>query len=565
MILTRRGNKVISVFLIVLAVLLAFTACQPNTNTDKKPMEEQEKADVARYITAFTTSNIIADINSELDKTDVKGLEIIDSSYNSAKGSVEIVVDLDEYAIDSFNVSGEVTFRFTADTPSTNATSFASTDYSIDCKSFDVVDGEESYAIRLSGISGVFTGTFTVSGDSVTALPAVALGTPTDGTVQIAGKDAIKITEIIDYGDLDEDSVAVIAGIYKAVATDVANKGETITDGKATYTGYSVAYVYTPTVTDGKVSAWTLEINADRTTASASSIARAANEHDISFTVKDTDATNIDVYFDGIRYSVAVSEIKTDSPAPGSEYNTFKWDITVRVAAHNGKGSFDDKDNWKHVGKEITENPENIFTIEIEENSMTAFLSTDESQRGEDEKTSYKWFALLIGTGENDLTKITYGTSPLTDKDIADRNAMVGAYETGDAANPASDEFVLWLKAEDLSEGNSDIGYPKFTKEITLKHDNAEDIKITLNIQDKPGIVIDDDGTIVDDPEEMQDPNESKNPNEDTTGETSTEDKSDITGSNIPKGEGTDDKNSTPVGGESGENGEGTIEFEPVG
>lgn len=511
MILTRRGNKVISVFLIVLAVLLAFTACQPNTNTDKKPMEEQEKADIARYITAFTTSNIIADINSELDKTDVKGLEVIDSSYNSAKGSVEIVVDLDEYAIDSFNVSGEVTFRFTADTPSTNATSFASTDYSIDCKSFDVVDGEESYAIRLSGISGVFTGTFTVSGDSVTALPAVALGTPTDGTVQIAGKDAIKITEIIDYGDLDEDSVAVIAGIYKAVATDVADKGEAITNGKATYTGYSVAYVYTPTVTDGKVSAWTLEIDADRTTASTSSIARTANEHDISFTVKDTDTTNIDVYFDGIRYAVAVSEIKTDSPAPGSEYNTFKWDITVRVAAHNGKG-FDDKDNWKHVGKVITENPENTFTIEIEKNPMTAFLSTDESQRGEDKNTSYKWFALLIGTGENDLTKITYGTSPLTDKDIADRNAMVGAYETGDAANPASDEFVLWLKADLLTKENN----YKITKTFTLSHEGTDDITITLIIQDLPDIVIGPGGT--EDKEEQVIPDTDRNGTDDMEG-----------------------------------------------
>ena len=470
MILTRRGNKVISVFLIVLAVLLAFTACQPNANTDKKPMEEQEKADVARYITAFTTSNIIADINSELDKTDVKGLWIIDSSYNSAKGSVEIVVDLDEYTIDSFNVSGEVTFRFTADTPSTNATSFASTDYSIDCKSFDVVDGEESYAIRLSGISGVFTGTFTVSGDSVTALPTVALGTPTDGTVQIAGKDAIKITEIIDYGDLDEDSVAVIAGIYKAVATAVADKGEAITDGKATYTGYSVAYVYTPTVTDGKVSAWTLEINADRTTASASSIARTANEHDISFTVKDIDTANIDVYFDGIRYSVAVSKIKTDSPAPGSEYNTFKWDITVRAAKHSA-GDKEDSGNWKSIGEIVkSETEANTFTVNIEQDEMTPFKSTDPDQ----DDTEYKWFALLIGTGADNITEISYKGTPLKQKDIDDRNAMRGT----DDSDPASDEFVLWLKA-DIATGSPRKATVSF--DLTRGDDK---VTVTLNLYD---------------------------------------------------------------------------------
>ena len=480
----RRGQKVISIVLTVLAILLAFTSCQPDTKTDE-PIDGQDKTDVARYVTSFTSSGIIADINAELDDTDIAGLSFIDNSYDSAKGSVEIVVDLYEYKIDTITVSGEVTFRFTASSLSTDDTSFKAEHYSISCSKLSFTEDEETTDIRFNNVAGAFNGTFTVSSYEVTAISADVLNTPTSGTVKIAGKAEANIVDIIDYGELDEDSIAAVAGIYRTVAEAVKASGEAASDVEVAYQEYTITYDYKPTLTDDKVTAWSITIEAD-------------GPHDISFDITNA-STIVSVTFDTIKYQVQASEITAGASVPGSEYTTetFEWDITVRVAKVRSTDS-KYQPNWKHV-KDIKQDG-NTYTVTINKNDMVPYHNDEPEQK------LGKWFALLIGTGVDDITKLKYGETQLDNSDIADRDAVTGV----DGNEAENDEFVLWLDANGTSKSSSETGPESMKKEITLTNTESYDTTTLTIIVNAPPEQVEDGGSGTDGDEE-----EAVNPGED--------------------------------------------------
>ncbi len=483
----RRGQKVISIVLTVLAILLAFTSCQPDTKKDE-PIDGQDKTDVARYVTSFTSSGIIADINAELDDTDIAGLSFIDNSYDSAKGSVEIVVDLYEYKIDTITVSGEVTFRFTASSPSTDDTSFKAEHYSISCSKLSFTEDEETTDIRFNNVAGAFNGTFTVSSYEVTAISADVLNTPTSGTVKIAGKAEANIVDIIDYGELDEDSIAAVAGIYRTVAEAVKASGEAASDVEVAYQEYTITYDYKPTLTDDKVTAWSITIEAD-------------GPHAISFDITNA-STTVSVTFDTIKYQVQASEITAGASVPGSEYTkeTFEWDITVRVAKVLSE-DLKYKPNWEDVEKEIKyDESTSTYTVTINKNDMDEYDSDDSEQK------SGKWFALLIGTGVDDIKKLKYNGTQLDDSDIADRDAVTGV----DDKASEKDEFVLWLDANGTSKSSSETGPESMKKEITLTNTESDDTTTLTIIVNAPPEQVDDGGSGMDDDEE-----EAVNPGED--------------------------------------------------
>ena len=125
-------------------------------------------------------------------------------------------------------------------------------------------------------------------------------------------------------------------------------------------------------------------------------------------------------------------------------------EILIHARAAKHKTEFEGYDNSKYISSlTVTENEEG-YKIEIsaKTDEMKAFISTDSEQA---EKEKVKWFPILVSTGVADITKIYYGDALLTETDVADRNAMVGV----DGRDAASDEFVLWLYAEDesLEEG----------------------------------------------------------------------------------------------------------------
>jgi hypothetical protein len=69
-----------------------------------------------------------------------------------------------------------------------------------------------------------------------------------------------------------------------------------------------------------------------------------------------------------------------------------------------------------------------------------------------------QWIALLVETGEDDITKITYDGNYLTAEDVAEATSM-GA--------PAG-SFILWVKAENLPKTFVLGGEGKESKTFTV-------------------------------------------------------------------------------------------------
>lgn len=82
----------------------------------------------------------------------------------------------------------------------------------------------------------------------------------------------------------------------------------------------------------------------------------------------------------------------------------------------------------------ITQSGTNIYIDVDDGETLNSYESTDPTQG------TGQWVALIIETGEDDITKVTYNGNYLTAADVADAQSM-GA--------PAG-SFVLWVKAENL-------------------------------------------------------------------------------------------------------------------
>ena len=111
--------------------------------------------------------------------------------------------------------------------------------------------------------------------------------------------------------------------------------------------------------------------------------------------------------------------------------DTFTWDISARLAKHS-RGAAEDHDNWKEVESVTYTNGTISIVANVE--GLASYASSNEAQG------PGKWIGILVGTGESDITKISYKGTPLEQTDVTDRNDML-AVEDNKAAK--SDEFVI--------------------------------------------------------------------------------------------------------------------------
>ena len=131
--------------------------------------------------------------------------------------------------------------------------------------------------------------------------------------------------------------------------------------------------------------------------------------------------------------------------------DTFTWDISARLAKHS-RGAAEDHDNWKEVESVTYANGTISIVANVE--GLASYASSNEAQ------DPGQWIGILVGTGESDITKVSYEGTPLKQTDIDERNDMKGI----DGSDAADDEFILWLKAEEAN-GTS----------FTLSHEGASD------------------------------------------------------------------------------------------
>ncbi len=196
---------------------------------------------------------------------------------------------------------------------------------------------------------------------------------------------------------------------------------------------------------------------------SVSNVARS-NSYDIEFTLTSENVVSgvIEVSLDGNTYRPSASEIVDSAVVPSKD-----WDITVRLAKHV-LGSEADYDNWK----DVTVNYENgIANVDIKLSDMTAYESTDPGQQTAD----YKWFAVLIGTGVDDITEISFNGEKLESTEEALRDDMQGT----DGTSAETDEFVWWIKADEVVKEGS--------KTVTLTRDGADPVEIKFNFTEVMG------------------------------------------------------------------------------
>lgn len=100
----------------------------------------------------------------------------------------------------------------------------------------------------------------------------------------------------------------------------------------------------------------------------------------------------------------------------------------------------------------ITQTGTDIFVEVADGETLNSYESTDPTQ-GEGQ-----WVAIIVDTGETDITKVTYNGNYMTARDVADANSM-GA--------PAG-SFVLWVKAENLPKTFVLGGEGKESKTFTV-------------------------------------------------------------------------------------------------
>ncbi len=459
-----------SFLLAVLLIVSLFVGCsgpKSDPNKNDKDMTTEERKAAAEYIVDLLEGNLVKDIASTLaeegEEDAVKGLEITANDLASEE-KLTLTLSLTDYKYGAANteVDGTLTIIFTGKTADK---AFNASAYEMDSNGLTFGAGEDAMLLSLTDVKGAFapkTGSantnlaFDVADGAITGIATtsssnVIFATPTEGSVKMDGRHAIEIEKLIP-SELTGTNLTTIQTIVKAVFEKLENKTAI---GKITSASYDVNYDFKYTSETN----WTLTVTADK---------KKADEHDIEFTLTPSSKT-VDVLMEGKLYTVAYSTITSGADLPKDS----QWDITVRLAKHkdtNKADGFNDHSNYMFVGEPTYSN--GVITVSANVNGMASYASTEGKGDG-------KWFALLIGTGFNDIKTVSYGSgtdtpTELGDKDINDRNAM----ETVSGASAASDEFVLWLKADELAKEGT-------AKSFTLSHaDEEEDVKVTIKFED---------------------------------------------------------------------------------
>lgn len=393
----------------VLISLLVLFSCE--SHKAESAMSDNERMLAHDYVTALAVSNLIDDVNSAIEGTQVTGLTIDDNT-----------VMLDDYALAAnLIVAGDFTFTSLKD---------------------------DSYGLR--SLDAVFNDEFIF--DEIDIVVSSDDRRLDSGSIKIADRAEAQVDSLTDFQSLPLADYQKVKDMYIAVNTLLYNKKEAVTNGTVAYEENQISYAYTPYASSAnEVETWAISFSTE----------------DIAFTLFSNSYDSVIDFNDEI-YVANTAGIILSVSTPGSGVKPFAWDITVKSAKRTDR----EYTNWNYVTKDISITDGNIYNLEIEEADMIPVKPSMSLEEG-------KWFALLIGTGESDFSKIECNGAALPETE--------GAF-TDFKGNPReSDEFVLWLSAEDLLENGR--GDKVFEKELVFSRDDAISEQITIKVVDSDNVV----------------------------------------------------------------------------
>ena len=277
-------------------------------------------------------------------------------------------------------------------------------------------------------------------------------------------------------GPAKTDVIASVNDILTAIFGDIGTELVTKENGTWKTDEYSGSYTFT-VEEDGK--SWTLDASDDSIPAAKATEAEIP-DIEVNLAFNGEKYTAFSVKLEGEPFTeITVSDVEDAMEGitpPGSENEEdkpFAWDISVRIAKHNEKNGFNDHDNYKYA--EVESNNDGSFTVKAALKKLVSYDSTDDSQgKG-------KWIALLIGTGAEDITKLSYNGSELGTNDVNERNDMLGS----DNGAVASDEFVLWINANEAKNISFKLSYNDKSAEV-------EDKTVTIKLEDWTDCTVED-------------------------------------------------------------------------
>lgn len=193
-----------------------------------------------------------------------------------------------------------------------------------------------------------------------------------------------------------------------------------------------------------------------------------AEEDEFILSVKDASTTHKLSYKDtstSISLSISLNDTTHVTPP-----KPFDWDFSVRLA--------------KEKGGENDSNLDYVESISITGQEISIEAYVDAMEMRLHEGVEGKWIALLIGTGADDISRLTAidgaYTINFSDEDKAERDEMV-AYEDGAPAE--GDEFVYYLNLDSEPE-------PGQSLYINLLKDNRDMTSIIFDIEKLESVTI---------------------------------------------------------------------------
>ena len=395
-------------------------------------MTDSEKVQVYDYLAAFISSDILYDLNAEISGEKIDGLSVISNEIDS------ISVALKDYGVSAdLDVSGDFTFTFDD-----------SNRYSIESSAAVFKD---DLIFEHFDISGEYDAANDITDGKIAEITNTKLPFFDSGSIKLDSKQKIDVKALFDFPSLPLADYQTFKEIYLRVNALLYEKSEAVTNGNVD----DITYVYTPYLAgDGSVLNWIISFS-------------NGGKHKISFTLFSNSSDTF-VNYDGNIYLAKTAGIIASESTPGSNIKPFTWDISVKTA----KRTDADYDNWNYVTKDITISDGNIYNLEIEEADMKVIRPSISYEEG-------KWFALLIGTGEADLSKLECNGADIVSSE--------GTFTDYNGKPKEDDEFVLWFNAADLED--SEYGYKTFEKELIFSRDEAVENKITLRFIDTDKVV----------------------------------------------------------------------------
>ena len=471
-------NKAIAALMAALMALSVFTGCQPKPQpappVEDTVMSSIEKTAAGQYLTTLLSDKLITDIDRDLRDGTTAGFDVTGAVWDETANTITVSVSMKSYDLDgidgSLAATGEADIVFEGEV---NDIYFEADAYTVNAEDAVFEGGKTAQSLSLSNIKGAFVGetgnetlSFIARDHKVESIiqgdqGVVHFGEPASGTVKADGRFAVTVKDVIDAynetltpeepetlpAETTADVNAIFGGAYDAFTVWETSTKDFTAGG---YTGKAEL-----TVSADK--SWSMHVMADK---DAKAGEPTATVYDIEFTVTSEDVEKgnaIAVKVEGKEYTAPVADV---IEGVIEEEVPFEWDITARLAKHS-RGAAEDHDNWEHI--QSLEYKNGTISIVADVDAMVTYASTNPNQG------DGKWFAVLVGTGEDDITAVSYKGTALTDSDIAERDDMLGA----DGSKAESDEFVIWYKAEVLAESGA---------EFMLSHDGveAETVKVEL-------------------------------------------------------------------------------------